>query len=165
MNTVVFPGSFDPPTYGHLSIIKRASRIFDSVDIVVAVNPDKKYLFSAEERVELLKALVTEYKNVTIHACSSLIVDYAKKTGAKLLIRGIRNANDFAYEFDLCVMNKNLNPEVDTVFIPTEQKYAIVRSSSIKELANFGGDISGMVPPVVEKALLKRLKELKEKNS
>jgi len=159
MNTVVFPGSFDPPTYGHLSIIKRASRIFDGVDIVVAVNPEKKYLFSAEERVSMLKSLVEEYKNVTIHTCSTLIVDYAKKTGAKVLIRGIRNTNDFAYEFDLCVMNKNLNPEVDTLFIPTEQKYAIVRSSSIKELASFGGDISGMVPPIVEKAMFERLAE------
>ncbi len=164
MNTVVFPGSFDPPTYGHLSIIERASRMFDSVDIVVAVNPEKKYLFSAEERVEMLKKLVDSYKNVSIHTCSTLIVEYAKKTGARVLIRGIRNTNDFAYEFDLCVMNKNLNPDVDTVFIPTEQRYAIVRSSSIKELASFGGDISGMVPPIVEYAMLRRLKEQKEQS-
>ncbi|MDY5683188.1 MAG: pantetheine-phosphate adenylyltransferase [Treponema sp.] len=156
MNTVLFPGSFDPPTYGHLSIIKRASRLFDGIDVVVAVNPEKKYLFSAEERVDMLESLLKEYKNVQVHVCNTLIVDYAKKTGAKVLIRGIRNTNDFAYEFDLSVMNRNLNPEVDTLFVPTEQKYAIVRSSSIKELARFGGDISEMVPTIVEKALYKK---------
>lgn len=104
----------------------------------------------------MLESLLKEYKNVQVHVCNTLIVDYAKKTGAKVLIRGIRNTNDFAYEFDLSVMNRNLNPEVDTLFVPTEQKYAIVRSSSIKELARFGGDISEMVPPIVEKALYKK---------
>lgn len=156
MNTAVLPGSFDPPTYGHLSIIKRACRLFDSIDVVVAVNPNKKYLFSAEERVSMMKILLKGLQNITVHTCDYLIVDYAGRTGAKVLLRGIRNINDFAYEFDLAQMNHTLNNDIDTLFLPTEQRYAIVKSSSIKELAQFGGDISGMVPPVVEEALRKK---------
>ena len=156
MTKAVLPGSFDPPTYGHLSIIKRASRLFDLVDVVIAVNPNKKYMFSADERIAMLKELITEYSNVQLHTCDYLIVDYAKRNGAKVLLRGIRNINDFAYEFDLSMMNHSLNADVDTLFLPTEQKYVIVKSSSIKELAQFGGDISQMVPPNVAEALHKK---------
>ena len=164
MVKAVFAGTFDPPTNGHLNIIQRASRIFDSIDVVIAVNSTKKCLFTAEERLLMFQELIKPYKNVSVHTYSGLIVDYAKQNDARVLIRGIRNTVDFAYEFDLCVMNKNLNPDADTVFIPTEQRYAIVRSSSIKELASFGGDISGMVPPIVEDAMLRRLKEQKEQS-
>lgn len=153
MTTAVFPGSFDPPTNGHLSIIERASKLFDSIDVVIAVNTDKTYLFSQEERFAMMAELIKPYKNVCLHICSGLIVNYAEKTGAKVLLRGIRNTNDFAYEFDLSLMNHMLNPSVETLFIPTEQKYVIVKSSSIKELAKLGGNISTMVPPIVEKAL------------
>lgn len=156
MTTAVFPGSFDPPTYGHLNIIERASKLFDSVDVVVAVNPDKQYTFTAEERYDMIKALVEPWQNVTVHLCDSLIVDYAQKIHANVLLRGIRNSNDFAYEFDLSLMNHNLNANIETLFIPTEQRYVIVKSSSIKELAMFGGDISGMVPPVVADALKRK---------
>ncbi|MCR5290584.1 MAG: pantetheine-phosphate adenylyltransferase [Treponema sp.] len=156
MTTAVLPGSFDPPTYGHLSIIKRASRLFDSIDVLIAVNPGKNYMFTAEERIEMLTALVGDYPNVQIHTCDHLVVDYAKKIGAKVLLRGVRNTNDFGYELDLSMMNHALNNEVDTIFIPTEQQYVIVKSSSIKELAQFGGDISGMVPPIVADALHKK---------
>lgn len=156
MNVAVLPGSFDPPTYGHLSIIERASRLFDSIDVVVAVNPNKNYLFTAEDRVSMLEGLLSKYKNVSVHTCDTLIVEYVKKVGAKVILRGIRNINDFAYEFDLSVMNHTLDPDVDTLFVPSEQRYAIVKSSSIKELAQFGGDISGMVPPVVADALYKK---------
>lgn len=153
MIKAVFAGSFDPPTNGHLDIIQRASRLFDEIDVVISVNPGKKYLFSEEERLNMLNELVKGYKNVSVHTCNSLIVNYAKQSGAKVLIRGIRSTNDFAYEFDLAHMNQNLNPEIETFFLPTKEKYAIVKSSSIKELAMFGGDISRMVPELVEKAL------------
>jgi pantetheine-phosphate adenylyltransferase len=156
MTNAVFPGSFDPPTYGHLNIIERASKLFDSIDVVIAVNPDKSYLFSDTERFEMMKALTEPYQNVTVHMCNTLIVEYCKQVHAKVLLRGIRNANDFAYEFDLSLMNKSLNNDVETLFIPTEQRYVIVRSSNIKELAQFGGDITGMVPPVVAEALFKK---------
>ncbi|MBQ5632248.1 MAG: pantetheine-phosphate adenylyltransferase, partial [Treponema sp.] len=150
MSIAVFPGSFDPPTNGHLNIIQRASTMFDSIDVVIAVNSEKKYLFSQEERFSMLKELVKPYKNVTVHIWEGLIVNYAKKTGAKILLRGIRNTIDFSYEFELSLMNHNLNNEIETLFIPTDQKYLLLKSSSIKELARFGGNISEMVPPFVE---------------
>lgn len=156
MNIAVFPGSFDPPTYGHLNVIERASRLFDKIDVVVSENPFKKHLFTADERVMMLKTLIEPYNNVEVHKWDKLIVEYAQNAGAKVLIRGIRNANDFSYEFDLSLMNHNLNSNIETLFMPTETRYVIVKSSSIKELAQFGGDISGMVPPIVCEAVLKR---------
>ena len=153
MTKAIFPGSFDPPTNGHINIIQRACRIFDEIDVVIAVNRSKKCLFTAEERLSMLKELVKPFKNVTVHTYSGLIVRYAAESNAKVLIRGIRNATDFSYEFDLSLMNHNLNPEIETMFIPTDQKYILLKSSAIKELAQFKGDISGMVPEIVQKAL------------
>ena len=155
----VFPGSFDPPTYGHLNIIERSSRLFDKIDVVVSVNPDKSYLFSDTERVSMLEELTKNFKNVTVHKCNTLIVDYCSKVGANVLLRGIRNTNDFSYEFDLSLVNRSLNSRVETLFVPTEQRYFLIRSSSIKELARFGGDISGMVPPNVAEAIRAKYKK------
>ena len=159
MSKAVFPGSFDPPTYGHLNIIERASRLFDSIDVVISVNPDKNYLFNEDERFELLKELTSDFKNVTVHKWGALIVEYCKKAGAKVLLRGIRNSTDFSYEFDLSLINRSLNQDIETLFVPTEQRYFLIRSSSIKELAKFGGDISAMVPPSVEKAIKAKYRE------
>lgn len=159
MVTAVFPGSFDPPTYGHLNIIERVSKLFDQIDVVIAVNPEKKYLFSDKERYDLLKKLTSGYDNVTVHICNTLIVDYLKSTGSKVLLRGIRNSNDFSFEFDLSMMNRSLYSEIETLFVPTEQRYLLIRSSSIKEVARFGGDISAMVPPVVAEEMYKKYKK------
>lgn len=159
MSKAVFPGSFDPPTLGHLNIIERASSLFTEIDVVVAVNPEKKYLFTPEERVEMLRELTKNYTNVKIHTWNSLIVDYAEKNGADVLLRGIRNATDFAYEFDLSLINHSLNNKVDTIFIPCEQKYVTIKSSSIKELAKFGGDISQMVPELVAREVQEKYKK------
>ena len=156
MSIAVFPGSFDPPTNGHLNIIQRASTMFESIDVVIAVNSEKKYLFSQEERLSMLKELVKPYKNVTVHTWEGLIVNYAKTTGARILLRGIRNTIDFSYEFELSLMNHNLNNEIETLFIPTDQKYLLLKSSSIKELERFCGNVSEMVPPLVEDALRKK---------
>ncbi len=153
MTTAVFPGSFDPPTLGHLNIIERSSKLFDAIDVVIAVNPDKKYLFDDKERFDMLSELTKGFLNVSVHICNTLIVDYCKKVKANVLLRGIRNTNDFSYEFDLSLVNRSLNQEVETLFVPTEQRYFLIRSSSIKELARYGGDISGMVPSIVEKAI------------
>lgn len=153
MVKAVFAGSFDPPTNGHLDIIKRASRLFDSVDVVVSVNPDKKYMFSQEERLEMMKELIKDFQNVSAHVYEGLIVNYAKEVNAKVLVRGVRSSNDFGYEFELALMNQNLNNDIETVFLQSKEKYAIVKSSSIKELAKFGGDISRMVPPIVAQKL------------
>ncbi|MBQ1629109.1 MAG: pantetheine-phosphate adenylyltransferase [Treponema sp.] len=156
MIEAIFPGTFDPPTNGHINIIQRASKLFDKIDVVIAVNKAKNCLFSPEERLDFLKELVRPYKNVTVHTFSGLIVDYASQKGANVLIRGIRNSIDFSYEFDLSLMNHRLNANIETLFIPTDQKYLVLKSSSIKELAQFGGDVSGMVPENVRLALEKK---------
>ena len=159
MTKAVFPGSFDPMTNGHINIIQRAAKLFDEIDVVIAVNDDKKYLFSTEERLSLVQELIMPFRNVSVHVWDGLIVEYAKQTGAKVLIRGIRNMNDFSYEFDLSLMNHNLNPEVETLYIPTDQKFLLLQSSAIKELAKLGGDVSGMVPENVKKALERKYRQ------
>ncbi len=158
MVKAVFAGSFDPPTNGHLDIIKRVSGLFESVDVVVSVNPEKHTMFSEEERVQFLKELIKPFNNVSVHSYKGIIVNYAKEVGAKVLVRGVRSANDFGYEFELALMNQNLNPDIETVFLQSKEKYAIVKSSSIKQLAQFGGDISRMVPPLVAEALSNKYK-------
>lgn len=161
MISALFPGSFDPPTYGHLNIIERARLIFSEIHVVIAVNSAKNYLFSAQEREQMMKKIVEPWDNVYVHVhlCDSLIVDFAKKIGAKVLVRGIRNMADFSYEFDLSVMNKSLDSEIETVFLPTDPKYFVLKSSGIKELASLGGDISTMVPKIVAEELNKKFKD------
>lgn len=149
MVRAVFPGSFDPPTFGHLNIIERARTMFSEIHVVVAVNSEKKYLFSPDERVELIRGMVAGWENVTVHTWNNLIVEYARTIDARVLIRGVRNLADFSYEFDLAMMNRGLNPEIETVFLSTDPQYFVLRSSAIKELASFGGDVSTMVPPAV----------------
>lgn len=157
MVKAIFPGSFDPPTYGHLNIIERARLIFSEIHVVVAVNREKRYTFSAEERVALMQDMVSKWDNVTVHAWDTLIVDYARKIKAHVLIRGVRNITDFSYEFDLAMMNRGLNPEIETVFLSPDPQYFVLRSSAIKELAAFGGDVSSMVPAAVADLLKRKL--------
>jgi pantetheine-phosphate adenylyltransferase, bacterial len=157
MVKAVFAGSFDPPTYGHLNVIDRAEKIFAEIHIVIAVNKDKDYLFSGEERKKMMDALTAGKKNIVVTTWDALIVEYAKKIEAKVLIRGVRNVSDFSYEFDLAIMNKGLDNDIETVFLLPDPKYFVLRSSSIKELASFGGNLSGLVPPLVKKALKERL--------
>lgn len=153
MVKAVFPGSFDPPTFGHLNIIERARTIFSEVHVVIAVNSEKKYLFSEKERIHLINDLVQDWDNVSVHSWNRLIVDYAHKVDARVLLRGVRNLADFSYEFDLAMMNQGLSPDIETIFLSTDPKYFVLRSSAIKELASFGGDVSSMVPPCVAQLL------------
>jgi len=148
-----FPGSFDPPTLGHLNIIRRAAGIFDEVLVVVAENRQKKYLFSAEERAEMIRQLTGDSGKVSVTICDSLIVDFLQKEDIKILIRGVRGMEDFSYEFELSMMNKALDSSIETIFMTTDPEYFVLRSSSIKELASFHGNVSGMVPPLVAEAL------------
>jgi len=149
-------GSFDPPAFAHLNIIERVQKLFPEIHVVIAVNNNKTYCFSGEERLEMIQKLVSGWNNVSVHLWDSLIVDYAKKIKADVLIRGVRNDNDFLYEFDLAMMNKSLNPQIETLFLVPDPKFFVLRSSSIKELAAFGGDVSTMVPPIVEAMLKKK---------
>ena len=153
MQKAAFPGSFDPPTSGHINIIRRASAIFEELAVVVAENRQKKYLFSAEERAEMIRELLKDLKNVSVTVCDCLIVDFLKKNGINLLIRGVRGLEDFSYEFELSMMNRTLDPGIETIFMTTDPEYFVIRSSSIKELASFGGNLHGMVPPLVAKAM------------
>ena len=152
-----FPGSFDPPTLGHINIIQRAASVFDEICVIIAENRQKKYFLSAEERFDLVSALIKPWKNVSVTLCRGLIVEFLKENHIPLLIRGIREG-DFSYEFELSMVNKSLNPDIETVFLTTEPKYAFIRSGTIKEIASFGGDISSMVAPEVELALKEKLK-------
>ncbi|MDR0708785.1 MAG: pantetheine-phosphate adenylyltransferase [Spirochaetaceae bacterium] len=156
MFKAVFPGSFDPPTLGHLNIIERASSICDELAVVIAENRQKRYFFPANERLAMMNELIKPWKNVTALIWDSLIVEYLKKENIRVLIRGVRGMEDFSYEFELSMMNKGLAPQIETLFMTTDPKYIVLRSSSIKELASFGGDVSAMVPPLVAKALKKK---------
>ena len=160
MVKAVFPGSFDPPTFGHLNIIERARTIFSEIHVVVAVNSEKKYLLTEIERVELMKDLVKKWDNVFVHSWNHLIVQYAKQIDARVLIRGVRNLADFSYEFDLAMMNHGLSPDIETVFLSTEPQYFVLRSSAIKELASFGGDVSTMVPETVAQVLKSKFEQI-----
>jgi len=152
-----FPGSFDPPTLGHLDIIRRAAGLFDELLVVIAENRQKKYLFTAAERIDMIRQFTGEFDNVSVTSCDSLIVSFLRKQNVRLLIRGIRGMEDFSYEFELSMMNKALDSSIETIFMSTDPEYLVLRSSSIKELASFGGDISGMVPPPVADALRKKI--------
>jgi len=159
MVKAVFPGSFDPPTNGHLNLIKRASSLFDSVDVVISVNHQKKYLLSPEERFSLMAEMVEGISNVEVTLWDKLIVDYAQQNDIGVIMRGVRAVDDFGYEFELSMMNKQLNPNVETIFLPTDQKYIVLRSSSIKELIQLGADVTKMIPENVEKLMRRKIFE------
>ncbi|TVR69830.1 MAG: pantetheine-phosphate adenylyltransferase [Spirochaetaceae bacterium] len=147
------PGSFDPPTNGHLNLVERARKIFDEVYVVVAHNSQKTYTFDADERLELMKTLTRQWSNVHVHLWERMIVEFAQQVDARVMIRGVRALSDFSYEFELSMLNKGLDPEIETVFLPTDARYFVLRSSAIKELVRLGGDVSAMVPAVVEQRL------------
>jgi pantetheine-phosphate adenylyltransferase len=156
MAIAVFAGSFDPPTFGHLDVIQRAAKIFAELHVVIALNSQKSFLFNAEERFEMIRTIVAPHKNVKVVTWDSLVVDYAKKVNADTLVRGVRNVADFSYEFDLALLNKSLNKTLETLFLVPDPKYFVLRSSAIKELARYNGDVSAMVPEVVVEALKKK---------
>ena len=157
MLKAVFPGTFDPLTLGHLDIIERSSAIFGELAVVIAENRQKKTLFSAEERLEILKETVKPLRNVRCFIWDSLIVDFMKRENTGIIIRGIRGMDDFSYEFELSMMNKALYPHIETFFMNTDPKYIFLRSSLIREIASFHGDVSLMVPAPVADALKKKL--------
>jgi pantetheine-phosphate adenylyltransferase len=161
--TAVYPGSFDPPTNGHLDIIERSSRIFARVVVAVALNIRKDAMFSPAERVRMLKQLTCRWKNVEVDSFSGLLVDYARRQEARVLVRGLRAISDFEYEFQMAHMNKKLAPEIDTVMLMTGEKHSYISSNIVKEIARFGGRIDDLVPSEVRDVVFKKMKGARRK--
>lgn len=161
MKIAIYPGSFDPITNGHLDVLKTSSEIFDKVIIAVAYNPEKKNygLLNVDERVELIKKCTKDFPNVEVDSFVGLTVEYAKQKGAKVLIRGLRAVSDFEFEMQLSQTNSALDKEIKTIFLTTRPKYNFISSSSVKEVFDFGGDISKFVPEVVNEYLKEKFKK------
>ncbi len=153
----LYPGSFDPVTFGHIDLIDRARKTFDRVFVAVAVNSEKKPLFSVEERVKLLKQAVGKKKGVVIDTFDGLMVDYARSKKLGIIIRGLRATSDFDYEFQMALTNRLLAEDIDTMFLMPSEKHFYISSRLIKEIAQLGGDVSRFVPPFVKRALSEQL--------
>ena len=157
----IYPGSFDPITNGHHDIILRGLRLFDQVVVALAINIRKQPLFSLEERIALIRESVKNQPRVQVDSFNGLLVDYARTRGAKFLIRGLRAVADFEYEFQFAHMNRQLAPDIETIFLPTNEEHFYVSSSVVREVAAMGGDIRKFVPPSAAKALKKKFKKAK----
>jgi pantetheine-phosphate adenylyltransferase len=158
MRTAIYPGSFDPLTNGHLSLIQRSLRMFDKVIVAIATNPKKTALFTVDERKEIIRSAIKD-ERVEVDAFESvLLVEYARKKGAQVIVRGLRAVSDFEFEFQLANMNRKLNPEIETVFMMTGEDYFYISSNLVREVASLGGNVDDFVPPGVGKKLKAKYK-------
>lgn len=146
MKVAVYPGSFDPITLGHLDVITRGAKVFDKVIVGVLVNSDKNGLFDLEERVELIKSVTSDLKNVEVVSFNGLLIDFMKQCEANVILKGLRALSDFEYEFQMALMNNKLDPEIETLFMMTSAQYSYLSSSAVKQVAKFGGNLDGLVP-------------------
>ena len=153
----IYPGTFDPVTYGHIDLIKRARNIFDEVVVAVAHNPGKSPLFTVEERVRFLKQATRSMRGIIIDDFDSLVVDYVRRKGARVMIRGLRMLSDFEYEFQMALTNRKLSEQVETIFMMPAESYAYISARLIKEAGALGADLSAFVPPFVANALHQKL--------
>jgi pantetheine-phosphate adenylyltransferase len=149
--TAIYPGSFDPITNGHLDLIRRGSRLFDHLVVAVLTNLDKRPLFTAPERVEMLREVMEGTDNVSVDTFSGLLVEYARQKNARVILRGVRAFSDYEYEFQMALMNRKLEPDLETVFLMPAESFVYISSRMVKEVFQHGGPISGLVPPEVEK--------------
>lgn len=149
----VYPGSFDPVTNGHLDLIARGAKIFNRLIVAVAQNSEKTPLFAVQERLEMLEAVTFEFRNVQVDVFSGLLMDYAREKGARVILRGIRAVSDYEYELQMAMMNRKIEPEIETVFMMPGEAYSFISSSQVRELARLGGPLKGLVPKVVEEKL------------
>ena len=155
----VYPGTFDPITYGHLDLIKRAAKIFNEVIVVVAHSEDKNPLFTLDERVKMIRGAIGHIRNVKVDDCNFLIVDYLKEVNAHILIRGLRMISDFEYEFQMALTNRKLNPKIETIFMMPREIYCYLSSKLIKEVALLGADVEKFVPKKIARALKEKLQK------
>ena len=153
----IYPGSFDPITYGHIDLIKRAQDIFPDLIVAVAHNPHKKPLFSVKERVQMLKEATKEFKGIVVDDFDGLVIEYARKNKVHVLIRGLRMISDFEYEFQMALTNRKFAPDIETIFLMPQESYSYISSKLLKEAASLGADLSCFVPDYVEQALKKKL--------
>lgn len=153
MRHCIYPGTFDPITYGHLDVLARAAKLFDRVTLAVAHNPGKNPLFSPDERVELIRPNITQHPNVEVTTFSGLLVEFAVERKADAIIRGLRALSDFEFEFNMALMNRHLNGSIETIFVMPAEAYSYTSSNLVKQVARYGGDISKFVPPNVVTAL------------
>ncbi len=153
----IYPGTFDPPTNGHVDLIQRGSRLFDHLTVAVLTNPVKDPLFTVAERVEMLQEATRTLTNVAVATFSGLMVEFARQQGASAVLRGIRAISDYEYEFQMALMNRRLAPEIESVFLQPAGRYSFVSSRMVKEVFSFGGDVTGLVPPNVLKRLRGRM--------
>jgi pantetheine-phosphate adenylyltransferase len=153
----LYPGTFDPPTNGHIDLIQRGAKLFDRLTVAILNNPVKDPLFTVEERVEMLRESTAALTNVSVATFDGLMVEFARKQGASAVLRGIRAISDYEYEFQMALMNRRLAPEIETVFLQPAGRYSFVSSRMLKEVFAFGGDVSGLVPPNVLKRLRDRI--------
>jgi pantetheine-phosphate adenylyltransferase len=158
MRTVIYPGSFDPLTNGHLDVIQRAAKLFDRVIVAVATNEKKNPLFALDKRVALVKGAVRQLPSVEVDSFDGLLVEYAVSHNAQAIIRGLRAVSDFEFEFQLALMNRKLNEKIETIFMMPKDTYTFLSSRIVKEIARLGGDVSAFVPPHVQATLAKKLK-------
>ena len=161
MKAGIYPGSFDPATFGHLDIIKRAAALMDNLIVGVLKNNGKTPLFSVDERVNMLRDAVKDIKNVQVMSFSGLLVDFARQHGVSVIVRGLRAVTDFEYELLMSQTNRVMAPDIDTIFLTTSLDYAYLSSSTVREIASYGGDISKFVPPGIEDIIRKKYKEKK----
>jgi pantetheine-phosphate adenylyltransferase len=159
----VYPGSFDPITNGHIDIIKRGLRMFDELIILIAYNPNKKTLFSVNERLEMIQEVIKDCNNIRVDSFDGLLVDFVKKIGANVILRGLRALSDFEYEFQLALINRRLNRDIETVFLMTGYKWFYTSSTIINEAASLGGSVKGLVPDIVNQKLLEKYTYKKER--
>ena len=153
----LYPGTFDPPTNGHVDLIQRGSKLFEHLTVAILNNPVKNPLFTVEERVEMLKEATSTLDNVSVATFDGLMVEFARQQGASAVLRGIRAISDYEYEFQMALMNRRLAPEIETVFLQPAGRYSFVSSRMLKEVFTFGGDVSGLVPPNVLRRLRGRI--------
>jgi len=158
MRLAIYPGSFDPITNGHVDVIARAATLFDEVLVAVAINDAKRGLFTMEERVEMIAAGTGRFPNVKVVAFEGLLVEFARKEGAVAVVRGLRAVSDFEFEFQMALMNRKLEPGIETVFLTPREEYTYLSSRIVKEIARLGGPVDAFVPPAVVEALRKRLR-------
>ncbi|HYQ03960.1 MAG TPA: pantetheine-phosphate adenylyltransferase [Polyangiaceae bacterium] len=158
----LYAGSFDPPTFGHLDLVERASKLFPRVVVAIGINQARVPLFSVEERLALMQSICATYSNVEVASFRGLLVDYGKSIGARVIVRGLRAGTDFEYELQIAHANADLKPEIDTVFLPTRTNYGFISATLVREIASYGGDVGRYAPPVVCAALQRKFGAAKD---